>query len=104
MQQNGIWVKMDVGIRDGVLNQLRKYGGSVYAVWMCLGAHVGEGGYCYPSLRTIARETGYSLRSVQKAINALETEGLIRKWHNKPKGSNEFSSNVYHLNDWFSYK
>ena len=45
-EQTGIWVKMDVGIRSGILRQLRQYGGSVYAVWMCLGSHVGDKGYC----------------------------------------------------------
>ena len=99
----GIWIKMDVGIRSGILCQLRKYGGSVYAVWMCLGSHVGDKGHCWPSLRTIAKETGYSLGSVQKAIAALESEGLIYKWHRQPDGQGNYYSNIYHLKGWFSY-
>ena len=102
-EQTGIWVKMDVGIRSGILRQLRQYGGSVYAVWMCLGSHVGDKGYCWPSLRTIARETGYSLSSVQSAISALESEGLIRKWNRQPDGQDNYYSNVYSLEGWFSY-
>ena len=99
----GIWVKMDVGIRDGVLKRLRPYGGAVYAVWICLGSHVGESGGCYPSLRTIARETGYSLSTVQRAIEGLEKEGLIIKFQNKKKGADSYYANVYNLKGWFSY-
>jgi predicted transcriptional regulator len=36
-------------------------------------------GHCWPSYRTLAAQTGYSIKTVQRAAGSLENKGLIRR-------------------------
>jgi DNA-binding transcriptional MocR family regulator len=52
-------------------------------VAMALAEHMnGEGGSCYPSVKTLASETGLSVRGVRKAIAELSR----RKWISRKRG------------------
>ena len=48
------------------------------AVLMALVLHVDIEGRCHPSMETLASITGYSKRTVQRAIQELEDDGFIR--------------------------
>jgi len=95
------FVRLSTEVRDQqLMPRLRKYGGAVYAVWMCLGLHVGKDGTCNPSLATIARETGYCRATVQKAIDGLVAEGFVTKWPQRNKKGDP-TSNLYYLHKWW---
>jgi DNA-binding transcriptional MocR family regulator len=50
-----------------------------------------DSGQCNPSLETLARETGYTERSVRRALEELEELGLVRRIVNAGRGhSNQY--------------
>jgi Helix-turn-helix domain len=54
---------------------------SVYKVAICLYRHFNcKTGQCNPGFKTIAAETGLSIRTVRRAIKVLEAEGLLQPW------------------------
>lgn len=65
------------------------------AVFFSLFSRMGTKGYCYPSVDTIAQETGYSRRTVQLSTKRLEKEGYISKIYRKSRGKQY--SNYYCL-------
>lgn len=67
---------------------------SIY-FWLC--DHADENGVCYPTRRTLAREAGCGIRTLDKYINELESMGLIEKTMRQKPKSNENSSNLYQL-------
>lgn len=66
------------------------------SVLFALISHMGTKGYCYPAVTTLAKETGYSERSVQLSTNRLEYLGYISKVYRK--GYRRQYSNYYCLN------
>lgn len=52
--------------------------GAPRAVFDALVLHAARDAAAWPSVSTLARETGYCARSVQRALRALEGEGLVR--------------------------
>jgi hypothetical protein len=67
------------------------------SVLFALISHMGAKGYCYPSVPTLAMETGYSDRAVQLSTNRLEQLGYIGKVYRK--GYRRQYSNYYCLNN-----
>jgi len=51
---------------------------------------------CWPSLRTIAKDTNLSVSTVQRALNELLEIGLITKKHNYREDGSQ-TSNVYRI-------
>lgn len=49
-------------------------------------------GHCWPSYRTLAAQTGYSVKTVQRATGSLEKKGLIRR---RRKVRGDGSQSVY---------
>lgn len=62
-------------------------------VLLCLADRANDGGFCWPSVATIARETGVSPRGVQAALRRLRQLGLI----DVRQSAGGRMSNVYRL-------
>lgn len=45
----------------------------------CLALHCNKDGQCFPSIRTIARECGYSVNTVKRALDDLVKAGFVVK-------------------------
>lgn len=45
----------------------------------CLALHCNKDGQCFPSIRTIARECGYSINTVKRALDDLVKAGFVVK-------------------------
>ncbi len=69
-------LEMKQFIRSGIIKEL---GATTFAVYMVIQAYTDIQGVSYPSLQTIADIIGVSIRTVQRAMNKLEEEGLIQK-------------------------
>lgn len=54
-------------------------------------------GQCFPSLNTLAKETGISKRTVQRCIEKLQEKGVVKVVHRKTESGNQ--SNIYILYD-----
>ena len=64
----------------------------LYSYFVCCS---GSKGYCWPTHKTIIRETGIKKSSLQKAIKALVNRKLIAVYkHHNPYG---YQNNEYHL-------
>ncbi len=77
-------------------------GGCIYATWIALGLRVGKNGTCFPSLATLAKDTGYSKRQVQRAVDELVRIGLIER-EPRQNAAGDPSSNLYHLCGWWTF-
>ena len=68
------------------------------AVYFCLCRHASnEGGTCFPSRRTVARECGISgAETVDRAFKVLIEKGLIEKHHQHSEDGG-YRSNVYRI-------
>ena len=67
----------------------------IYSVLCC---HAGSRKSCFPSLRTLQRETGIKKRNkVIECINNLQKIGLIKKLQSKFEGTNGHRTNVYEI-------
>ncbi len=65
-------------------------------VYLYLSDRGGKGNTCFPSVRTIARDTGLSVSTVKRAIDDLEQAGYLEHVHRfRPNGAK--SSNLYTL-------
>ena len=86
-KQDG-YIKLWVGFRNRLLKMLR---GSNLSVFLCISLHMNEDYACYPSIETIASETGYRGRQVIRSIKALENMGLLTVHREDGR------SNLYHV-------
>ena len=68
------------------------------AVYFCLCRHASnEGGTCFPSRRTVARECGISgAETVDRALKVLLESGLIEKQHQVAENGS-YRSNLYRV-------
>ena len=68
------------------------------AVYFCLCRHASnEGGTCFPSRRTVARECGISgAETVDRALKVLLKFGLIEKQHQVAENGS-YRSNLYRV-------
>lgn len=63
--------------------------------WLCY--HADEEGICFPTRKKIAEYAGVDIKTVDKYIKILETDGLIEKTTRKKQDSMENTSNLYQL-------
>ena len=63
-------------------------------IMVCLQIHAGRKNTCFPSLATLANETGISRSGVQKSINHLVELGYLERYHQKSQDGG-YSSNRY---------
>jgi DNA-binding MarR family transcriptional regulator len=69
------WFWLDNEILDAYGSRIKPQG---IALYCALARHAGNKSQeCWPSIATLARETGMSARSVQNYIKTLQSEGLI---------------------------
>ena len=66
-------------------------------VLRALADHADTDGRCFPSVRTLARESGWCERVVQSALRELKAGGWIEIKEGKRQGSKRQGSNVYRL-------
>lgn len=71
--KTGTWIKLSTSFR-AVMSKLK---GSRLSVFLCVCLHIDAKNNCFPSLETIARETGYSRREVINAVHELEESGFL---------------------------
>lgn len=66
----------------------------------CLALHCNKDGHCFPSIRTIARECGYSVNTVKRALDDLVKAGFVVKEarFDKERKHGGQTSNLYTLN------
>ncbi|KNY29495.1 helix-turn-helix domain-containing protein [Pseudobacteroides cellulosolvens] len=66
----------------------------------CLALHCNKDGQCFPSIRTIARECGYSVNTVKRALDDLVKAGFVVKEarFDKERKHGGQTSNLYTLN------
>ncbi len=67
---------------------------SVY-FWLC--EHADEKGQCYPSRKTLAKESGTGMRSIDKYLLQLEKHGFVKKIKRKKEDNNANLSNLYQI-------
>ena len=66
-------------------------------VLLVLALHADKDGTCFPRVITLARETGWTTRSVQIALRELESKGPIQTLPGRRRGTDRQGSNVYRL-------
>jgi len=69
-----IFVKLFVTFRDKMLRTLK---GPKLSVYLCLALHCGEDMHAWPSIKTVAEETGYSEQAVKASLKELAKLGLV---------------------------
>jgi hypothetical protein len=94
VSQSQAWVKFATEFRY----ELHKFKGAKASVFLCICFHVDEHNNAFPSLDTIASETGYTTREVIDTIKELENIlgvlSVVRE-HRKV--------NTYHVNAFVAY-
>jgi DNA-binding Lrp family transcriptional regulator len=74
------------------LKELDAYSQALF-IWMCY--HSNQDGFCFPSRKKLAEESGMSLASVKRSIKKLEDKGVIKKTTRK-KGKKNMT-NLYEI-------
>ena len=89
-----IAVQLSVRFREQQLRQLK---GPILAVFLCVALHINEKGRAWPSIKLIAKETGYNKDTVYKCLAGLERMGYISRVQKSDRETGKFTSNVYQL-------
>ena len=61
--------------------------GSSKCLLLILATHANSQGVCWPGLSLLARETGYSVRTVRSAFKLLQTQGVLITRHRKGRST-----------------
>lgn len=91
-QRPGIWVYCDF-LESDVLNYYQKI------VFIYLKKFADQKGQCYPSIRTLSRQSGISVKKVKETLKQLEEKGVISK-ANRTRPDGGKSSNLYTVYDY----
>jgi hypothetical protein len=75
MPETDYFVKFSTRLRRGEAVKAMK--GAPLAVWLVYALHVGRDGCAWPSVETVSKKTGYSIRCVQYAIKKLILLGAL---------------------------
>jgi hypothetical protein len=65
-------------INNAAIAMLPRIGLAAFAVYVVIAKHTNKAGVAWPSVPTIARLTGTTIRTVRRAILTLQAKGLIR--------------------------
>lgn len=90
-----MFIKVDCQMREKGLRELK---GVRLATYLNLALHMNREGIAFPSLTTIAQETGYNQRNIQKALRQLEHLGYIEPLDLSTR------SNAYRVNHYVSMR
>jgi penicillin-binding protein-related factor A (putative recombinase) len=93
------YIKLYAKFREVHLGQLK---GSPISVFLCIALHSDEKGYSFPSVKLIAKETGYKADAIYKALEYLEKMKFILRIHRKENKTKKLMSNLYRIfpNSW----
>lgn len=80
--------------RDG---HIREIGVKVFGIFIILRTYANSDNIAFPSLRTIARLSGSSIKTVEKLIKILEDKGWIEKLDRMRKANGKFGSMQYQI-------
>lgn len=78
------------------ITQEHKLTSKAATVFHCLAHHSNKNNEAWPKLKTIAKETMLSVRTVQRALDELLEIGLITKKHNYREDGSQ-TSNIYKI-------
>lgn len=67
------------------------------ALLMALADRANDSGECWPSIATLAKESGFSRSTVRASLNTLKDAGFIN-WKQRRDESGDLTSNLYILN------
>lgn len=87
-------VQLSVQFREKQLGQLK---GPILGVFVCIALHINERGLAWPSIKLIAKETGYNKDTVFRCLKQLELMGFISRVQKTDRETGKFRSNVYQL-------
>lgn len=91
-QRPGVWVYCDF-LESDALNYYQKI------VFIYLKKFADQKGQCYPSIRTLSRQSGISVKKIKETLKQLEEKGVISKTNRtRPDGGK--SSNLYTVYDY----
>lgn len=76
-----------------------KVTGKAFAVFADLCTYASRRGVCWPSVATLAEDTGLSKDSVRRGLNELRDKGMIR-WQKQARDDGGNSSNIYQVRMW----
>ncbi len=80
--------------RDG---HIRGIGVKAFGIFLILRTYANFENIAFPSLRTIARLSGFSVKTVEKQIKILEDKGWIEKLDRIRKANGKFGSMQYQI-------
>ncbi|MEN6368064.1 MAG: helix-turn-helix domain-containing protein [Thermoguttaceae bacterium] len=83
------WTRLD----NTVIERLPEIGLTSFAVYVVIAKHTNGDGIAWPSVPTIARLTGTSIRTVRRAITNLQATGLLRVDRQQDKNGRSLPSN-----------
>jgi len=96
--RDDIFVRLHVTFRDRMLSKLK---GPKLSVYLCIALHCDEAMTSFPSISTIAEETGYSRTAVIGAVRELHEMGLIAVGSRK-SDYGDYDSNLYQIRGYVS--
>jgi len=93
-----VYAQVGVGFRD----HLHNFKGAKLGVFLAISLHANKGGWAWPSVSLLSKETGYNAGTINKALKELcaltiKGERVLLKWQPKQKDSGQFHSNHYLL-------
>ena len=92
--RSDIFVKLAVTFRDTMLAKLK---GPPLSVFLCVALHCNQEMEAWPSIATIARETGYSKQAVIEATRTLTEELHLLERETRKTDSGDPDSNLYRV-------
>ena len=92
-----IYVKLCVNIRE----HLTELKATDSVVFIALATRINSDGVCFPSLRTLGRETGFTRSTVLRSIRRLEDIGWLLRVDRSYRRGGWHAVNKYHLTNRF---
>lgn len=92
-----IFVKLGVNIRE----HLTEVKATDSVLFIALATRINSDGVCFPSLRTLGRETGFTRSTILRCIKRLEEAGWIVFVERSYRKGGWHAYNRYHLNNRF---
>lgn len=94
--KQAVFVQFSVELR----NHLSEFKGAKWAVFCAVALHADENGWAWPSIDTLARETGYNSQTVSRAISSLcdvsiEGRRVLLSYQPREQGRGGYKSNRY---------
>jgi len=79
------------------VRRLENLRGPARAILMVLADHADEKGICWPSIATIARETGFASSTVKHHLRNLRDDHGVIDWQQRADAKGDKTSNLYRV-------